>query len=77
MLVDHLCGSLAVLVHHTVDSVSYVSEVQSTFVRLTTTGALELNAAADAEDELPCPPAIAFYLSTSRSVPRPSTRRRV
>lgn len=62
MLVDQLCRSRAVLVHHAVNSVSYIPDVQSTFVRLAAACTLELGPPADAEHELACAPSIALEL---------------
>lgn len=70
VLVDHLGGRLAVLVEHPVDAVADVAQVQPALVRLAAARALELDAAADAEDELARAPAVALNLPATRSVIR-------
>jgi hypothetical protein len=77
VLVDHLGGGLAVFLHHAVDPVAYVSQVQAAFVRLAASCALELNASENAEGELTGPPAIALDLKSSRSVSYSIARQRI
>lgn len=63
VLVDHLRGGLAVFLHHAINAITYLAQVQPAFVCLASARAFELCSTAHPEDELTGTPAISLYLS--------------